>query len=350
MEYLLLFIILILIIVYIYLCRKNVESFDIDDTIDMKNNTIMGIIPFIDRQGLMAIYSNTKNPVNNNLIYTNEIRSNNWHGPIKNAAVNNRSIIVDLCYDKNKHLMCVAMEMVSNRPVYSIWKKQNADIESLWMPLKSNSKTIRSICYDFNETLLGISSFDGQIYEYQNGFWIGPINYDKPMKKIQFDRNKMMVGIGMTDSMIYRKKKQEWRESKWDTENINKRRVNDLLLDKDGKFLAVTNRGIEKQTQSLFNSGFTKDLSSDKDKEYLSETDILSYKCGIEYEHYGVDPNLTPEMNRILIFKKKAMDSCSSKKRDFTRMDPKILLKQNENVNLVNDIDSLIKTLKSKGY
>ena len=55
--------------------------------------------------------------------------------------------------------------------------------------MNSNRK-MRSICFD-NKTqkIIGISSYDGQIYE-SDGIndtkyvkWIGPINYDKPMKK-----------------------------------------------------------------------------------------------------------------------------------------------------------------------
>ena len=63
--------------------------------------------------------------------------------------------------------------------------------------VESNNK-IRSLCYDLNSnSLIGTSSYDGQIYQNRSNMnntftsWIGPINYDKPMKKVLFSRNNV---------------------------------------------------------------------------------------------------------------------------------------------------------------
>ena len=183
------------------------------------------------------------------------------------------------------------MEMIADKAVYRIYRKRTTDIKSGWVPIKSNSKTIRSICHDNNGTLLGISSFDGQIYEYNAGHWIGPINYDKPMKKITFDKDNKMIGVGLMDGAIYKKKNADYKSAKWDTENYNKNSITDIVYDLDGKFLIATQNGIQKQISPFFVSDFSKNILEVSDTEYMTNTEILSYKCGIDFE------NLVPPLN-----------------------------------------------------
>ena len=352
----LLFFIFVCLFVYMYMNFNNTETFvdkDIDDVYNMDNKEIISLIPFFERNGYIAAVIDPKNPILNNLIYTNEIKSKNWKGPLKNCKLNDRSIIIDLCYDIDRHLLAIGMEMVSERPVYTIYKKENENVESQWRVLKSNSKTIRNVCYDFNGTMLGISSFDGQIYEYQGGTWVGPINYDKPMKKIFFDKDKIMLGVGLTDGYIYKKKGLEWRKTKWDTENMNKNRISDGVFDLDGNLIVATKNGVMKQTQNIYNSDFDDITKNNDNNEMLTKQDVLDYRCGIDFELYGYlesDDELSKNLNNILFFKKKAINVCQNKKLGISKLDPKQLLKQNQNQNLINEIDKQIYDLKMKGF
>lgn len=356
MEKILLLLIIIVLCYYLYVTLNTNESFtqDIDDVIKIDPKKIVTMLPFFDKNGYIACYIDENNQDTNNLIYTNEIKSNNWKGPMKNGKLNDRSVIIDMIYDIDKSIIGVGMEMVSNKPVYTLYKKETEDPESNWNVMMSNSKTIRSVCYDYNGTLLGISSFDGQIYEYQAGYWVGPVNYDKPMKKIMFDKDHIMLGIGLLDSKIYKKKTLEWKKSKWDTENNNKNRVFDIVFDSDGKLIASSKHGIMKQYHPIYNSDF--DLLEkiiDEDNELLTKLDIIGLKCGIDFEQYGYleeDDELSKNLNNVLRFKKRALGVCSNKRQSMTNINPKQLLKQNENQNLINEIDNVVSELKSKGF
>ena len=352
MIYLLLLFIIILTLYYLNCDCKINEGFDIDDTFDMENKTIITLLPVFNSRTYLGCYSTTEpnKGSNNNLIYTDEIKSGVWRGPLENGMVNEKSVIVDLSYDTNKHLMCVAMEMIADKPVYTVYRKKTSDIKSIWIPIKSNSKTIRSICHDNEGTLLGISSFDGQIYIYNGGYWTGPINYDKPMKKITFDKDQKMIGISLLDGTIYKKKTSDYKTSKWDTENYNKNSAIDIVFDLDGKFLVATKDGIQKQINPFLISDFSKNLIDVSETEFMTNEEIISYKCGIDFEKYGPAPELGEELNELLLFKKKTINMCSNKKNYLTNMNTKTLLKQNENQNLVSKIDKLITELKSKGY
>ena len=102
----------------------------------------------------------------NNFVYTRSLKSNKWIGKIDNSEIDKQSIIVDLFFDKYKHLMCVAMSMKNKEPIYNIYKKDTIDFRSVWIKVPSNLK-MKSLCYNLSGTgnLLGINNYDSQIYE-----------------------------------------------------------------------------------------------------------------------------------------------------------------------------------------
>lgn len=357
-KYILIFLICLIIVILIGL-RYSKESFsvpfknDIDDVYDMTNKEIVSILPIFKNNGYIAAVIDTKNPTTKNIIFTTELKSKNWKGPIKGCQINNKTIIVDMTYDIDLCLIAVGMEMVANRPVYTLYKKETENLESNWMVMKSNSKTIRSVCYDYNGNMLGISSFDGQIYDYQAGIWTGPVNYDKPMKKVFFDKDRIMLGIGLIDNNIYKKKQLDWRTSKWDTENKNKNKVIDCVFDNDAKLIGVKPDGIMKQVNNIYNSEFDELEKVEDSEELLTNLDIIGLRTGIDYQLYGYmenDSELSENLNRILRFKKRAIDICHTKKIGLTNISPKQLLKQNQNQNLITNIDNEINMLKQKGF
>ena len=79
----------------------------------------------------------------------------------------------------------------------------------------------------------------------------------------------------------------------------------------------------------------------------------MGLKCGIDFEQYGYleeDDDLSKNLNTLLRFKKRALGVCSNKRQSMTNINPKQLLKQNENQNLINEIDNVVSDLKSKGF
>ena len=184
----------------------------------------------------------------NNFIYTNSLQSNTWRFPNRNGRLSSKHVITDLSYDSTRRLVAIGLKMKDGKPHYDIFRKKTTDFKSPWMLINSNHK-IKSVCYDLKgNKLLGINSYDGQIYENQTvsdlsyGKWNGPINFDIPMRKIMFDKDGLMIGIGLEDSFIYRKKGDNWRVDKWDTTNVNNTIVYDLIYDNDGCFIAQNSR------------------------------------------------------------------------------------------------------------
>ena len=259
-----------------------------------------------------------------NFIYTNSLASNEWLKPTENLSLSDSHVIIDLTYDSNKILTAIGLKMnEKNQPEYDIFKKKTADFKSEWIMLKSN-KVIRSLCNDLKDgSLLGCSSYDGQIYSSNNnllsyGDWYGPINYDVPMRKIMYDKEGYMIGIGLVDNYIYRKKTLFWKESKWDKKNVNKTKVYDLVYDKDGCFIATTLDGIKKQLHPDFNSEFVlyNDFSEEHD-EVLDHIEILKYKTGNEYldEDFDLSTELGRDLKRLYEFKKISKNLCSNRFR-----------------------------------
>ena len=194
-------------------------------------------------------------------------------------------------------------------------KKHNIKFDHTFTSPRNNffghsNKKIRNICYDINTgKLIGISSYDGQIYESRNSTggeyvrWIGPINYDKPMKKILFNREGVMIGIGLIDNFIYKKIGKNWRYEEWDEKNINKTKVYDLFFDKDGCMIASTPNGVKKQTHQDFNSEFI-DIREYKEKheDLMNNVEIIKSRVGIEFidDEFNTNTELGRDLKRKL--------------------------------------------------
>jgi hypothetical protein len=312
--------------------------------------------------GSYLSYSNANKHIDN-FIYTNSLASNEWLKPTENLSLSDTHVIIDLTYDSSKRLTAVGLKMNDKgQPEYDIFKKKTSDYKSEWVMLDSNKK-IRSLCNDINDgSLLGCSSYDGQIYSSKNlllsyGNWYGPINYDLPMRKVMFDKEGYMIGIGLVDNYIYRKKTKFWKDSKWDKKAINKTRVFDLVYDKDGCFIATTLDGIKKQTHPDFHSEFV--LYNDFNEEHeeiLDQIEILKFKTGNEYldNEFDLSTELGRDLKRIYEFKKVSRDLCRNKfkptkgkinpnKQD---VDSASLNKQNNEINVLYDkIDELTNKL-----
>lgn len=343
--------------------KLNMEKFSNNDNhefIRMNNKKIIySLIPSCTEENLYyaSYFSNTKDKKKkdiDNFVSTRSLKSNNW-SRIKNSKLNNDTLIIDLNYDDNKRLIAIGMSMKDNEPVYDIFKKENTKYDSKWIKMNSNKK-IRNICYDINSgKLIGISSYDGQIYENKNISgknyvkWIGPINYDKPMKKIMFDREGIMIGIGLIDNYIYKKTGKNWRHEEWDEKNINKTKVYDLFFDKDGCLIASTPNGIKKQTHQDFNSEFI-DIREYKEKheDLMNSVEIIKSRVGVEFldEEFDTNTELGRDLKRIYEFKKVSKDLCMNKipLRKHSIEDNKVdlLSKQNREINdLYNIIDEI---------
>lgn len=284
---------------------------------------------------------------NNNFVTTTSLKSNRWERPNNNTGnlcnitenccdmkkiskdnpnkKCNDYIVVDLTYDKKKHLIAIGMKIKNKKTIYDIFRKKDTDYKSEWEKIESNQK-MRSLCYDLKSgRLLGINSFDGQIYEAKYstigyGDWIGPINYDVPMKKIMYDKDGIMIGIGLIDNFIYRKKHSDWNIAKWDKDNINKTKVYDLIYDTDGCFIATTPQGLMKQNGKDFNSLFVPyDKFEDKfADDLLEQNEILKYRTGIEFvddmNFLNSDNSVFDiSLKKLYDFKKLTKDLCSYK-------------------------------------
>jgi hypothetical protein len=289
-----------------------------------------------------------------NFLYTSSLLSNQWLKPTENLSLDNEHIIIDLTYDFNRRLTAIGLKMnKNNEPEYGIFKKKTSDFKSGWTEVDSNKK-IRCLLYDLEgQNLLGISSYDGQVYETKNnllsfGDWKGPINFDLPMRKIMFDKEGFMIGISLVDNFIYKKKDKDWRQSKWDRKNTNKTPVFDLVYDKDGCFIAATKEGIKKQKFPDFGSEFVfiKDFDQEHD-DILEHSEIIKYKTGYDFleEEFDLSTELGRDLKRIYDFKKISKDLCKNKgrfKRDTLNpeketIDNNVLNKQNDEINDLYD-------------
>ncbi len=351
------------IIIIVILLRERIMMEKFESNTELRK-TIYSVIPSAIEENLFfgSYITKSDNKTEDdidNLVYTRSLESNRWMKVPKNSLLNKKTLILDLSYDENKRLMCVGMSMDNNEPVYDIFVKENTDYNSSWKKIESNKK-MRSLGYDLNSNnLIGINSYDGQIYEkrassadlsYTN--WIGPINYDKPMKKVLFNRNGIMIGIGLIDNYIYRKTGKDWRNSEWDEKNINKTKVYDLFYDKDACLIASSPKGIIKQLHPDFNSEFVNIQDfSEKHEELMNNTDILKSRIGIEFINNDFDTNteLGRDLKRIYEFKKVSKDLCNDRvplKKNMNVNDTNNLLsKQNREI---NDLYQIIDDISSK--
>jgi hypothetical protein len=376
-----LYIVLIIIILFSILGENipnSVEAFSGHSTtsVSLKENNkqsnkkvnlvmpVHSILPSFDNPNVyLGAYLSNDKPGNHldNFIYTNSLESNKWLKPSENLSLSREHVIVDLTYDSNKRLTAIGVKMENGEAVYDVFKKDTSDFKSKWVSVESNKK-MRSLCNDikYGKTI-ACSSYDGQIYESKNQLmsykeWVGPVNFDKPMRKVMFDKEGFMIGIGLIDNFIYKKKTINWRESKWDTKNVNKTKVYDLVYDKDGCFIATTKEGIKKQLHPDFGSQFVSLRKFDQEHEdILDQLDIIKAKTGNEYldDEFDTNTELGRDLKRIYEFKKVSKDLCRNKGQ-FSKgtlnpqkenVDSDVLNRQNDEI---NDLYSMIDNLTNK--
>jgi hypothetical protein len=173
-------IIVIFLLLQIYeLYENKIEKFDSNI---IRNNNIHSIIldptepinnkdEFNGNKYYGTFISSSNNNYNNNALELYDVSDsfspNQWNKVIQPKIDNNNDIIItDITYDKHKIMICIGLYYdKNNKPIYSIYRKQNININSEWI-IQAHDVNIRSLCYDIKtEKLLGISSYNGQIYE-----------------------------------------------------------------------------------------------------------------------------------------------------------------------------------------
>jgi hypothetical protein len=273
------------------------------------------------------------------LYETTDLKYNNWNR-IDNKNIllerNKNVIISDISFDKSKRMIVIGLYYKNNKAVYNIYRKESSDMDSYW-ELVGEDVNIRSICHDVNDNnkIIGLSSYDGQIY-YNNGDyvkWNGPINVDKPMRKVMYNiqGDDHMIGIGLFDNYIYTKTGKDWKNTKWDKENINKtQKVRDLMYDDTGCFIATTYEGIKIQTSPNIISEFIPIKDNDKDtnsiktphEKYLT-SELFKSKLGFEIDNENIfdtqnmgNENIQIRKNaeKIYKFKENVLEFCSKRK------------------------------------
>ena len=311
------------------------------------------IIPHLNEKSFIGTFIPKKGTnYNGNLIITNSLKSNKWDSKISNSMPEDKTIIVDLCYNNDKRLMCVAVKKDNSHKKYSIFIKENIDIESKWIKLNSD-QNIMSIIFDLNNNLSGCHASNGQIYRTNdiNGSWFGPINYDIPMQKILFDRDEYMLGIGLLDNKIYKKDEKNWEKSGWDKININSQRVFDMVFDFDGKLIATSYNNIIKQKYPTYLSEFEPYKKSYKVDNVLSFEQIIKYRTGHDDEDLNITNNekekLNPNLKEILLYKKKMLKYCKNKNTPSSKIN-KLLTKTHQQNKTIDEIQELIKKIRNK--
>ena len=319
----------------------------------IKNVTAYNIIPNLNEKSYIGTFiPNSTENYNGNLITTNSLKSGKWEGSIPNGMPETKSIIVDLCYNSDKRLMCTALRNINNNNIYSMYIKENTDIYSKWIKLNSDNN-IMTITFDLNNKLLGCQSGTGQIFRKETedleSKWFGPINYDKPMKKILYDRDNIMIGIGLLDNKIYKKEKINWEKSAWDKVNINHERVFDLVFDYDGKLLATSYNNIMKQKYPIYLSEFEPYTKSYNYDNVLSFEDIIKFKTGLN-DNVEIETSdklkLSDNYKKILKYKKGIINFCQTKNPNSQSLN-KMLVKTEQQNKTIDDIQELIKKIKN---
>ena len=378
--------------------NSNLEAFESntnEKNVNSKNIHSLMLSPYENNDkyfGLFVTNNKNKNIKNSNYIYsTNSLKSGVFKNneSIKKIKPSNMSpyipneILQDIFIDKYKKMIVIGLSFNLNtkKPLYSIYRniynnlnKEN-ELNYKWEKpadkITIENNPMRSFCYDNkNGKLLGVSAYDGQIYEQKFNSdnyeeWIGPINFSKlRMRKIMYSKENLMIGIGLFDNYIYIKKNENWRTSEWNLDNINKTKVYDLIYDNDGCLIASTPNGIMKQNNQNFSSSFVliNELKQNNDI-ILENTEILKLKLGLveDFEDdvfYINDKNLDKNMyskienlKKIYNIKKLTKDLCSNKKylrkthitKNNTKSDDfdNIISKNREINDLYSDIEEL---------
>ena len=328
------FSLVVFLLIQVYELTYGKEFFDDTNFITNKNIQSLILSPYdedIENKRYFGsfIKSETNSNIDNSvfLYNTNSLESNKWSQTNDIKLDNKNNVIVtDLFFDKMRKLIAIGLYFKDNKPIYNIYRKQTKSLNSVWELIGEDTK-MRNLCYDMKSSkLLGVSSFDGQIYESKllndsYDEWVGPINYDIPMRKIMYNKDDILIGIGLFDNFIYTKENIDWRNSYWNKKNINKTKVNDLIYDNDGCFIAASPKGILKQLNPEMSSEFIdiKEYPKNKNKGKnleLQTADILKYRIGYEFldDIFDTSTSLGKHLKNIYDIKKMTKDLCSSKK------------------------------------
>lgn len=344
---------LVLVIVFVSLVLLKhyfkVEYFSIPKYYQVENRILYNILPNNENQFVGSIIPKEFSDFGT-LILTNSVKSNQWRGPIDNSIPEPNSIIVDLTFDKDRHLMCVAETKKNDIIVYTIFKKKSTDIRSKWTKIPSN-ENIRSIVYDKDGILIGCHGDSGQLYKKKsadiNSDWVGPINYDIPMKKVMFDKDGVMLGIGFIDYNIYKKVGAGWDTHLWDRDNRNKIRVFDMYHDLDGCLVATSYRGVVKQINNSYISPFVPYKQAINRKQMLSLNDVIYFRTGIDFNIKEPKIKLSKPLQELLTYKKMAMQICNKRNRHLTKSN-RNLGKINQQKVKIDELDKMIKEIQKK--
>lgn len=305
--------------------NKNSNSNNTDKKPENLKRVVCNIIPGFNNDYVGTFFPE-KGGTSNTLITTKSLESNKWMGPIKNGSTGELSVIVDLTYDKLRHLMCVSMVLKGGDSKFHIYRKQTPDITSKWIEIPSNTE-IRSLLFDTDGKLMGCGS-DGQIYkktteDFNNPNWDGPINFDIPMKKIFYDKDLYLLGIGLEDNKLYKKRGFFWSEENWDTNNINDEQIYDAFHSLDGRLIATSHRGILKQKNADFMSPYflLSEYPREKTEKILNKNDVFMFRTGLrELTNDKIIEDISDNgiiletpLQRILDFKRNAKKVCKNK-------------------------------------
>ena len=359
--------------------NNNNNNNGLGNKIDINSYKMISILPSLTPDskiyfGVIVQKKEEKIDNDNFVISSADIKNKFWKKNIKNGKLDDKSIIIDLFYDKNKKLGCIGMKMVNSEPLYTFYLKET-DYSSKWVKIKADTK-IKSLLYDIEtESLLGLHNFDSQIYNCKKDFeyldtgdendWHGPINYSLPMRKIMYDKEGFMIGIDLQNNYLYRKKHIDWKQSDWDMKNINKTKIYDAVYDEDGCLIACTSNGLQKQVSPDFNSEFIplKDYNMNTNEIIYNIKDIIKFKLGIVFDDdiFDESTELGSQLKKLYNFKKISKQICSNRKylvnktnkRNFDlnikdeNVDQYDINKQNREINeLYNSIDEYTKKLK----
>lgn len=388
-----------------------------NNSIHIKDNMkLETVLPLVDEPGFLATFAEKPKGIEscdlsttNNLLKTTSLKGNTWES-VCSGSIDEETLIYNLCWHKDelykdgksfKRLMCVGIKNINengdNRKEFTIYIKDQECIKSKWVEYrpqnhKIENKMIFFIIYDLENNLLGLNYIDKQIYRLNeiDGKWIGPINFsDIKLKRILYDWDRKMLGLD-ENNVIWKKTEMKWEISEWgkeenfkiheeDTQKRIKSKFNitDLIHDKDGKLIAITNIGMLKQLNNSYSSFFGRysdtNLSIDsnklneKSKNYfnlyttnvqnqyvMTDNDILMNKTGIDTYRYDYiklnkdeqsDKNkiqIANKLNTLLKLKRKFVNVCKNRKR--------VEISSDQNMNLYDNIDKLIESLDTKGY
>ena len=379
---------------------------------DMKIETVL---PLIDEVGFLATFAEKPKGIKscdlsttNNLLKTTSLKGNTWES-VCSGNIDDETLIHNLCWHKDelvdgksfKRLMCIGVKNITennkNIKEFTIYIKDRECIKSKWVEYrpqnhKIDNKMIFFIIYDLENKLLGLNYDDKQIYRLNeiDGKWLGPINFSNiKLKRVLYDWDRKMLGLD-ENNVIWKKTDIKWEISEWGKEESfkihdqdeqnriqSKFNITDLIHDKDGKLIAITNIGMLKQLNNSYNSFFgkynyIKYTEIDKQKtekkqpffnlyttniqnQYvMTDNDILMNKTGIDTDKYDYiklskseqsDPkkiNIANKLNTLIKLKRKFVNVCKDRKS--------VEISSNQNMNLYDNIDKLIESLDAKDY